>query len=208
MFHKRMILAIALSIAIAGTAVAQNQGGGDFQITPAMKAKMDAWRKWRDNHKNVSALQQTLGGLNAIAKDSKSKFTAAQAKTISAVLNKWKAKKSITDAEARTINTAITKPLTTAQLKVMARAQQEFGRRRGGPGGGGPGGGFGGGNGGNRTGNGGGGGQRGFDPSKMPSPKDYNPLNPSTIPQDRMKERAKTNMDILQKALKTAAAGK
>ena len=30
--------------------LAQGPGGG-FQMTPEMKAKIEAWRKWRDNHK-------------------------------------------------------------------------------------------------------------------------------------------------------------
>lgn len=200
MLRKLVLVGMALA-----TAAMFAQGPGGMEMTPAMKAKFDAWRKWRDNHKNVSALQRTIGGLDALTKDSKNKFTAAQAKTMLGVITKWKDKKSITDAQAREINSALTKPLTAAQIKIMAREMPQFGRGPGGPGGGpgGPGGAPGGQGGGERRGGGMGG--RTFDPSKMPSPKDYNPLNPATIPMERMRDRAKTQLSNVVAKLKASA---
>ena len=59
------ILPLAALFVLTTTAQAQGPGGGPggFQIPPAMQAKFQAWQHWRDNHKNVSSLQRTLGAL-------------------------------------------------------------------------------------------------------------------------------------------------
>ncbi|MDQ2800273.1 MAG: hypothetical protein M3Y13_11610, partial [Armatimonadota bacterium] len=161
------------------TAGAQAQGGfggpGGFQPPPAMMAKLQAWRQWRDNHKNVTSLQRTLGALTDMEQDPKTKLTKPQAKAILAVIKKWQAKPALNDAQALQVNKQLTMPLNLMQIKKIATASQGRGGFGGGrPGGGGGGfGGGGGGFGGGRPGGGApGGGRPAFDPASFPSPRD------------------------------------
>ena len=178
------------------TASVQAQGPGGFPggpggapLPPAVMAKMQAWRSWRDTHKNVVSLQRTLGAITDMEQDPQTKLTKPQARAVLAVIKKWQGKPSLTDAQARVVNTQITTPLTLIQIKKIAMAAQH----RGGFGGGGrPGGGFGGPGGGRPGGGPGGpGGRPAFDPASMPAPRDYNPLNPDTQPMVRARERGK-----------------
>lgn len=187
------------------TASAQAQGPGGFggpggaPLPPAVMAKMQAWRQWRDTHKNVSSLQRTLGAITDMGQDPRTALTKPQARTILAVIKKWQGKPALTDEQARQVNTQITRPLSLIQIKKIAMAAQE---RRGRPGGGG----FGGGGG--RPGGGGfggGGGRPGFDPASMPAPRDYNPLNPDTQPMARARQRGRQRHAQLIAALMTAA---
>jgi len=188
-------------------------GGGGRQLPPAMQAKMQAWRQWRDNHKNVTALQRTLGTLTEMEQDPATKLTKPQARTVLSVIRKWQTKPALTDAQARQVNTQLTKPLNLVQIKKIATASQGRGGGRG-PGGGGfggggggrPGGGGGGGfgGGGGRPG-GAGGGRPAFDPASFPSPRDYNPLNPATQPMPRGRDRAKQRHAQLMTALMAGA---
>jgi uncharacterized protein YeaC (DUF1315 family) len=116
-------------------------GGGGFQMTPEMRARMEQMRKWRDSHKNVIQVQQTMGTLVEIDKDPKTKLTKDQAKKILAVVNTWKAKPVMTDDQAKGVNKQLTGVLNLTQIKKMAQIQAEQRNRRGGWGGGGGGGG-------------------------------------------------------------------
>lgn len=197
------LLPMAAVVVLAASAQAQGPGGGPpgggFQMPPAMQAKMQAWRTWRDNHKNVTALQRTLGALADMEQDPATKLTKPQAKAVLAVIKKWQAKPALTDVQARQVNSQITAPLNIAQIKKIATASQG----RGGFGGGRPGGGGGGGFGGGRP--GGGGGRPPFDPASFPSPREYNPLNPDTQPMARMRDRQKQRHAQLMAALMAAA---
>ncbi|MBC8138337.1 MAG: hypothetical protein H8F28_20865, partial [Fibrella sp.] len=127
-------------------AMAQGQGGGGgfdpANMTPEMRANIEKMRKFRDNNKQVYALGQTLRAFDDMEKDPKTKFTPAQAKTILAVINKWKGKPSLTNDQATQINKDLTKPLTVPQIKKLAAAANRRGGWGGGGGGGrGPGGG-------------------------------------------------------------------
>lgn len=208
--QSRLLSALVLSALLAPAALAQGPGGGGggFQPSPEMMAKFKAWRTWRTSHPHVQSLQQTFRGLSEIEKDPRTKLNGAQAKTVLAVLNKWKAKPTLTDAQALTVTKQLTAPLTVPQLKKLAMSSQGGGRGGGGgrPGGGGgfggrPGGGFGGGGGRGPGGGGPGGRPGGF---TMPSPKDYNPLNPSTLPFERMRPRVQQQMKELTSALMSA----
>jgi hypothetical protein len=100
------------------------------------------------------------------------------------------------------LNKQITAGLTTAQIKTVATTQSPFGRGggRGGPGGGpgagGPGGGAG------RPGGAAGGPPANF---QIPDPKEYNPLNPNTMPFVQFRERAKQRMNDFKSKLEAAA---
>ncbi|BDI29766.1 hypothetical protein CCAX7_18170 [Capsulimonas corticalis] len=185
-------------------------GGGGFQMPPEARAKMQAWRKWRDSHKNVSSVQRSVRAISALEQDPRTKLTKPQARAILGVLKAWRNRPVMTDAQARQVNQQITAPLSIPQLKKLATLSAD---RRGGPGGGPggrPGGGFGGGGfGGGRPGGGPGGGPGGrpggFDPSKISAPHDYNPLNPSTLPFERQRGRAQQELDQLVATLSATA---
>ncbi len=182
----RLATALVAVLAVSG-AYAQNP----FNLTPQqqaqLQAKRKAWDKWRANNKQITAVGQTLFGLAALESDPKTALTKEQARKILPVLKTWRNKKTMKNEDALKVNRAITSPLTDAQLKKIATGPR-FGR--GGPG-------FGGGA---RMGGGGrqGGGQRpAFDVSKFPDPKDYNPLNPDTLPFVQMRPQAKQRIDKL-----------
>ena len=234
-FFSRLLPVAAAALLIGVSAHAQRPGGfggpGGGQMppgmTPAMMAqmqtKMKAWETWRGTHPNVTALQRTLGGVTRLASDPQTHLTKPQAKAMLAVMNKWQAKPTVSDAQAKQINTQILASLTAAQRQAVAQPGRPggFGGPGGGPGGrpgGGPGGGgFGGGRppgggggfGGGRPGGGPGGGGRppggGFSPASFPAPREYNPLNPATQPMERSRERAEKQHVRLLTALKAAA---
>ena len=204
---SRMLPVVALFV-LSATAQGQGPGGGagGFQIPPAMQAKFQAWQHWRDNHKNVTSLQRTLGAMSDMERDPRTKLTKPQAQKVLAVIRKWQSKPALTDAQALQVNKQLTAPLSLPQIKKIAMASQ--GRRGGGFGGGGggrgPGGGGGGfGGGGGRP--GGGGGRPPMDPASFPAPKDYNPLNANTLPFARQRPRSKERMAQLTAALAASA---
>lgn len=196
-------------------------GPGGFQMTPEMQKRFKAMQAWRDNHKNIVALQQTLRALGDMDQDPTTKITPAQAKKILPVLKTWRTKPVMTDDQARSVNKQVTAALTIPQIKkiAMTRGGGFGGGRRGGGGQGGPGGGGfggprpggfggpgggGGGFGGPRPGGGGPGGRGGgFDPSRL---KDYNPLNPDSFPFEQARPRMKQRIDGLIASLKARAA--
>lgn len=208
------LLAATALIGLAGAAYAQGgPGGGGFQPSPEMRKMFEGMQKWRDNHKNLVALGQTLRALNEFDKDPKTKLSKDQAKKIMGVIKPWQGKPVMTDDQAQGVNKKITSSFTLAQVKKMATMPRGFGGGGGRPGGGmGGGGGFGGGRpGGGGMGGGGGrpGGPGGFDPQQMQKAmkamqKEYNPLNPATFPdtpfKDRMVQRLNETMKSIQKA--------
>jgi hypothetical protein len=235
MKHSFRVFAAAAAalaaVAVAHPALAQGPGGGGpggggFQMDPAVMKKMQAWRTWRDNHKNVGQVQQTLRAITEMDKDPKTRLTKPQAQKILTVVKAWQSKPVMTDDQAKEVNKQLTSALNVTQIKKMAAIASErrgrggggmgFGGGGGGRGGagggggrpGGGGGGFGGGGGGRPGGGGpgGGGGGRRWDPSQMPDPKDYNPLNPATLPFPQTRERAKSSMAEMVKALQARAA--
>ncbi len=202
-----LFAALALSVAVPG-GLAQNRPN----IPPEMQARMRAWQKFRDSHKNVFALQRTVGALEELEKDKKTQLTKAQAQKILPVLKAWRGKPVMTDAQALKVNKQITAPLSLAQLKKVAASGDRRTRRPGGPGGfngtgGQPGAGGARAGAGNRP-RGNAGNAPRFDASRFPAPKEYNPLNPNTIPMERQRTRAKQSLDNLTKRLTARAAGK
>lgn len=231
-YMQKILLPLAAVAFMAGSAHAQGGGpggggGGSFManLPPAARAKMDAWRKFNENHKNYRQLGQTMRAIGEMDKDPKTKVTKDQAKKIMAAVQPWSSKPTMTDDQALAVNKKITAALNLTQIKKMATLAQQQprwgggggggrpggGGGFGGPGGGGPpggGGGFGGGRpgGGGPGGGGAGGGRGGFDPASMPDPKEYNPLNPATYPSGRMGERQKQRFTEFMTMLKTRAA--
>jgi hypothetical protein len=212
-----VVLSLAAAAALSSVAFAQGPaaggggGGGGAanfmaSLPPEAQAKMKKWQAWRQNHKNISQLNQTMHAITEMDKDPTTQLNKDQAKKISAAIKPWGSKPVMSDDQALALNKQITGALSLTQIKKMATMQanrrSSFGGGGGGgggrPGGGGPGGPGGGGPGGS-------GGMR-FDPSKMPDPKDYNPLNPSTYPTGRMGDRMKQGMTGFMTVLKTRAA--
>jgi hypothetical protein len=219
---KRLIqvstLAAAAVMLLTTASFAQGPGGpgGGFQPSPQMQAAFAKWRTWQQNHKNVQSLQRTLRGLQDLENDPSTKLNKSQSAKVLAVINKWKGKPTVTDAQAHTINAQLTASLSTAQLQKLAAGMANGRRGFGGGGPGGPGGGggrpggFGGGGGrpggfgggGGRPGGFGGGGGRPGGNFQMPAPHDYNPLNASTLPFPPMRDRASQRMSAFIAALK------
>jgi hypothetical protein len=192
----KWIIPVAAVVAIAPAATAQ--GGFGAGMPPEMQAKMKAWQKFRDNHKNFSSIQQTIAGIGECEKDPKTALTKPQAKKVLAVLNKWGSKPTMTNEEAAAANKELTAGMTIAQIKKVAtapapgRGGRGFGggqRGAGGPGGARP------------AGGGPGGGMANF---KMPDPKEYNPLNPDTLPFEQFKKIAKDRLAELKGKLAAA----
>lgn len=197
-------------------------GGGGFQMTPELRAKFDKMRKFGESHKNYRSLSTTLRSIVEMDKDPKTKLTKDQAKKIWGAVSPWSSKPVMTDAQALAVNKQISGALTLPQLKKMASMSAQMGNRggRGGGGGGfggGGGGGFGGGGGqgggGGRPGGGGGGGFGGggggrgnFDPSKIPDPKEYNPLNPNSYQESPFSQRMKQRLNEFITLIKSRAA--
>lgn len=224
-----VVAALALPAASVG---AQGPGpGGGPPPPPQLRAKFQAWRTWRAKHPNVMGLQRTLRGLDGLERDPKMRLNKKQAGTVLAVINKWRTRPTLTDAQARQATQQIKAALTPAQTKRLATAfpgpppgggfgGPPPGGFGGGPGGGPPPGGFRGpppGGGPPPPGGFGGpppGGRRGPPPggfrgpppvapnaADFPNPKDYNPLNPSTLPFKREAPRARQRLAALMTSL-------
>lgn len=210
MRYTRTIAVVGLLLVSATTAFAQGPppGMGGFQPSPEMRKKFEAWQNWRKSHKNINAVQQTLRGIEELQQDPSTRLTKPQAAKVVSILRKWRNKPIMTDEQARGVNRDITASLSLVQIKKLAAIAAERGGRGGfGGGGGRPGGGFGGGGG--RPGGGFGGGRPGGAPGgpggpggfQMPEPKDYNPLNPDTLPFERMRGRSKERLNALTSEL-------
>jgi len=139
------ITGLLLISATASFAQGPPPGMGGFQPSPEMRKKFEAWQNFRKSHHNITALQQTIRGLERMQDDPKTRLTKPQAAKVVSILRKWRNKPVMKDEQARDVNRQITASLSLAQIKVLASP----GGRFGGPGGGfgGPGGGPGGGGG-------------------------------------------------------------
>lgn len=183
-FFFRLLPIAAATLVLAGAAHAQRPGGfGGPPLPPAMQAKMRAWDTWRGTHPSVTALQRTLGGLARLSANPQTPLTKPQAKVVLAVLTKWRAKPTVSNAQAKQINARLLAPLTVAQRQQLTQPGRPGGfrgRSRGGFGG-------------------------GFNPASFPAPREYNPLNPATQPMERTRGRAEMQHVRLMAALKAAA---
>ena len=105
------LLPVAGFILLTASAQAQRPGGpggpGGFQPPPGMQAKFQAWRTWRDTHKNVTSLERTLGALVAVEQDPHTKLNKPQARAVLAVVRKWQSKPALTDVQAGLVNTQL-----------------------------------------------------------------------------------------------------
>jgi hypothetical protein len=190
------IAALAL-LTVGGAAIAQG-GPGGFQMTPEMQAKFKKFQAFQESHKNYRAIQQSLYGIAECEKSPTTKLTKAQAQHVLAVMKKWESKPSLTNEQAGAVNKELTAGLTTAQIKTVATTQMPFGRGGRGGGQGGPGA--------ARPGGAGGpGGGRGMGNFQMPEPKEYNPLNPDTMPFVQFRQRAKQRLNEFKGKLQAAA---
>lgn len=194
------------ALAFGGAAIAQGPpggGAGGFQMTPEMQAKMKKMQAFQESHKNYRAVQQSLYGIAECEKSPTTKLTKPQAKHVLDVLKKWEPRTSLTNEQAGQLNKELTTGLTTAQIKTVATTKMPFGRGGGRPGGGGPGAG---GPGGARPGGAGGpGGGRPGGNFQIPDPKEYNPVNPDTMPFVQFRDRAKQRLNQFKAQLQAAA---
>ena len=198
MKQHSMVRWIVAAAALSASVMASAQGGWGGG-SPEMQKKMDAWRTWYQKNPNVATTRQILNGMGDMMENPATRITKQQAGGILTILSAWKSKPVMKDAQAKAVNAQLTKGLTPAQLKVIASARRpgQQGGGRGGPGGGGgmrgPGGP--GGPGGMRgPGGPGGPGGAGMD---VPAPRDFNPLNPDTLPIPFTRQRSKQSYDAL-----------
>lgn len=192
-------VAALAAVSLAPSAQAQ---GGFGQMPPEVQAKMKAWQKFMETHKNYNALRKAMAGLGACQKDPKTKLTKDQAKKTLAVLNAWEHKPTMNNEQAGQVTKQLTANLSMAQVKVIATVP-DFGRGGRGFGGGARAGGGAGGGGGARPAGAGGGAPR-FDLSKMPDPKEYNALNPDSLP-ETFRNRGKQSLMELKASLQASA---
>lgn len=205
----------ALTFAINGTAAhAQfpGGGGGGTPPSPEMMAAFQKMRKWGEAHKNVRQVNGTLAALVEMDKEPATKITSAQAKKILGVVKPWQTKPVMTNEQAKGVNKQLAATMTIPQLKKMTTLQERGGGRGGQGGGGGRGqggggGGFGGGPGGGGP-PGGGGGRPRFDVASINKMmREYNPLNPATIPDSPRKQRTVSRLNAAMTLIKQRASG-
>lgn len=167
------ILAPALLLAIVGSAaIAQGGPGGGAGMPPEMAAKIKLWTKFQESHKNFTTLQKTMLGFGECEKDPATSLTKDQAKMILAAIKQWEGKPVMTNDEAGALVKTMTKGMTIPQIKAANDAKMpSFGRPKGGAAGG------------------------GMANFKMPDPKEYNPLNPSTMPFEQARPMMKKSLD-------------
>lgn len=204
-----MATAGAALLACASGARAQPPGG---PMPPEIQAGMKAWQKWQASHKNITALQQTMRGIHVLERDKATRLSKTQSRKLLDILHTWRPKKTLTDAQAASINKQITGMLTTAQRKALTRGPAgPGGPMPGGPPPGGMGGPPPGGPGSPPPEGVGGPPPSGFgprpdrpamNPGDFPRPKEYNPLNPDTLPFARMRAMERQLLDELTVALK------
>lgn len=187
--HIVFILAVILTTAFAVTALAQQQGGGQFAAM-------------REKYKYTFQLMTMVRHIGDIDKDKKYTLTSSQAKQVLAILTPWRTKPKMTQDQAKDVMRKLKAVFTASQLNAMARIKPHFGQgpgqggRPGGPGQGPPAGGQG------RPPQGE---RRQFDPNAM---KDFNPFYTKFAKGDtRAEERAK-RWDEFFAALSKKAKGK
>lgn len=199
---KNVLKMSIATLAVVGTmtmitpnAAAQPPGGGGG-MPPEMMAKFKAWGKWREQHKNISTLQDMMFQVREVDKEATTKFDKKQAASLLKILKEWRNKPTMTDDQAKAVSKQVASVMTEKQLKKMATVVPPGrGGRGGGMGGGRPGGG--GGAPGGRPGGPGGGGFKFPDPPKG----GYNPLNPDTSPFEQFRPMMKKSMDDFTTAL-------
>ena len=126
MRQKIISMAAAAGLALlAVSAGAQGTGRGGFPPpppppSPQMRAKFQAWQKWQGSHKNVTALQQTLRGLQDLERDPQTRLNKKQSGIVLAVLNRWRSQPVLTDAQAQQVVQQMRAPLNRAQIKTLA----------------------------------------------------------------------------------------
>jgi hypothetical protein len=205
-----LLVAGVYAVSVPG-AQAQGGPGGGFQMPPEMRAKIAAWQKFREQHKNLSTLGDMLYQIQEMNKEAGYQLDKKQSASMLKIISPWRTKTTMNEDQAKNVSKQMGAILTVKQLKKMSTIQPPGRRFRGGGGGpgggrpGGPGGPGGGGFAGGRPG-GPGGRPGGF---QMPDPpkQGWNPFNPDSLPFERMRPMAKTRMDEFVAALNKQAKG-
>lgn len=117
-------------------------GPGGFSMPPDMQAKMQAYMKWGQDHKNALQLTRTLGSIGVLNREPENKLDKKQSAKVLAVIGQWKGKPELKEDQASTVEKQLTAILTEKQLKRLKSPEFAQGGM-GFPGGGGFGGGAG-----------------------------------------------------------------
>jgi len=119
---------IALCALSAGTMLAQAPGGppppgsgaGGFQMPPEMAAKIEAYKKWGMEHKNLNQLSSTIGLIETMNGQPDTKLDKKQSAKLLSIINEWKGKSTLTESQAKTLQDQMTGLLNDKQKKQMA----------------------------------------------------------------------------------------
>lgn len=195
----KMGLAVMGGLIALAPSVVSAQGFGGGGMPPAIAAKIKAWQKYRDQHKNVSNLQTMLYEVAQTDKDPATQLNKAQAAKMLTIYKGYASKPSLSEDQAKEVSKQIGGLMTEKQLKKMTMSTPPWMR-------GGGGGGFGGGGG--RPGGGGGrpaggGGRPGGFTFPDPPAGSYNPMNPDTLPFVQMRPQAKQSQSAFLASLQT-----
>jgi hypothetical protein len=151
-------------------------------------AKRMAWATWRTSHTNVLSLQRTIVVLADMQDDPVLRAEQEQAVKILSILETWRKRSSLSDEQAKTIDSEIKKNLSSVQMSAIRSAKQPFAippipKSTGLPGSGRP----------------------MLSSRDFPWPRSYNPLRPESIPLIFLRAELQSSMKALVNSLRTAA---
>lgn len=224
-FQAQASAAALIAVVVLGSAMAQSPTAPKPGAQkPAKGAPAVDPRAWMDAHKHVNEVRRIVRDIEKLEESPTTALNKRQANAILAILTKYRTVPVMTDKQAVHVAEALLSPLTATQKVSIATMPQ-----RGGPGGGpggwhggwqgrpggpdgdrGPRGGSEGGPGrdhemGGPGGPGGGGHEHGFGGPGGHGPfafKEYNPLNPDSMPMERMRARSLEHLNELIAVLK------
>lgn len=188
--NMKLYTPLMCAVCLAGMAVANAQVARGTDPTGLGATKRMAWNSWRIEHPNILALQRTVIVLGEVKGDPTATFSRDQARTLLGVLDSWHGKASLTEKQAQAINTSLQDQLTMRQFSLIQNAKEPFTipprQFMGGLPGSGrlP--------------------ATGMD--TIPFPRNYNPLNPDTVPFPLLRARMQDAYKLLVLRLKTAAS--
>ena len=177
---SKLTIAAGLALSASG-AMAQGGPGGGGGMPPEMAAKIKLWQKFQESHKNFTTLQKTMIGFAECEKDPKTALTKEQSKMILGLIKHWETKPVMSNDEAGALVKSMGKGMTVPQIKTSATAKMPDFRRAAGAKGG------------------------GFANMKFPEPKEYNPLNPDTMPFEQARPMMKKSLDDFKAKLSAKA---
>ena len=186
-------------MAVGATGALAQPPGGGFSMPPEIKAKIAAWKKYSEEHKNLTTLSKTMRAVETMNKEPETRLDKQQSAKMLTIVNTWKSKPDMSDDDAKNVQKQISGMLNIKQIKRMSMPDLAGGFGGGGqrPGGGG---GFG------KMGGGGKMGGPGGMPKFPDPPKGtFNPMNADTLPFEQMRPMAKKSMEEFTSSLQKQA---